>query len=578
MRVISVILRPKLKRTLISAIALATVSVLALAATGFVVRERTRDADLRLAGALLAEGDHEGARALLAPTRGAAAARGLAWCDVMARATAPAAVPPLLVDDDPFPQVVLLRRMIAEGRFASVVALADNASAAIRPKILSLEQVARLELGQAVAVDASSTTSNRLDAEIREVAELRAGGSRQILRDRRGRLLGGVDGSGRFMPSPGATELELGAWLSRIDEYWAFPGLRLSIDRELSSLARRALQGARGTIVILDVATGAVLAAESDRRTIERESPTAFVDQLLEPASIAKLITASAALRAGLEIDSEIRTHPCHGAFAVEDGNLWCPVIPGRLDGLDEALARSCNTTFARLGASVGRDGMIAEYQRFGFATASDPAQGGQRPAQGGRRPAQGGRLRFTIRTQRELAELAVGLNNSEISPLHGAQLAAVFANRGQHHPELWVNATDGALGLTPSRIAPPAATVVEEPAIAERVAIAMSAVARYGTASGLAPRGYPVAMKTGTAAEPGRGYHVNYIGYAPAAAPRYAFLVRITNRPTSLSVRRTAQVVTSRFLSALARYDGAADAPALGLDHTALVHTAAGM
>ena len=42
-----------------------------------------------------------------------------------------------------------------------------------------------------------------------------------------------------------------------------------------------------------------------------------------------------------------------------------------------------------------------------------------------------------------------------------------------------------------------------------------MRAVALYGTGTGLAPRGFPIAMKTGTAAEYRKGYHVNYIGIA---------------------------------------------------------------
>ena len=57
-------------------------------------------------------------------------------------------------------------------------------------------------------------------------------------------------------------------------------------------------------------------------------------------------------------------------------------------------------------------------------------------------------------------------------------------------------------------------------PAVARRLRQAMEAVAAFGTGAALAPPGFPVAMKTGTAAEPGHGYHVNYIGFGPLPDP----------------------------------------------------------
>jgi cell division protein FtsI/penicillin-binding protein 2 len=80
-----------------------------------------------------------------------------------------------------------------------------------------------------------------------------------------------------------------------------------------------------------------------------------------------------------------------------------------------------------------------------------------------------------------------------------------------------------------------------------------MEAVAQYGTGVGLAPPGFPVAMKTGTAAEWGRGYHTNYIGFGRANEPSVAFCVRVTNGRSSPAVTRAARDVTRRLLAALA-------------------------
>ncbi len=58
------------------------------------------------------------------------------------------------------------------------------------------------------------------------------------------------------------------------------------------------------------------------------------------------------------------------------------------------------------------------------------------------------------------------------------------------------------------------------------------------GTAARIAPASFPVALKTGTASEPGTGFHVNYIGFGPVPETRFAFAVRVTHQPSSRRVR----------------------------------------
>jgi cell division protein FtsI/penicillin-binding protein 2 len=62
----------------------------------------------------------------------------------------------------------------------------------------------------------------------------------------------------------------------------------------------------------------------------------------------------------------------------------------------------------------------------------------------------------------------------------------------------------------------------------------AMEAVTQPGgTADGMAPEGFPVAMKTGNASALGLGYHVNYVGVGPLPRPVITFCVRVTASPT---------------------------------------------
>lgn len=144
----------------------------------------------------------------------------------------------------------------------------------------------------------------------------------------------------------------------------------------------------------------------------------------------------------------------------------------------------------------------------------------------------------------RALADLAIGLENTVLTPVHAALTAVVFANDGSWvYPGLFY-ATDGFVGLSPKKIKIKnlrKVKILDEnwlPAIRD----GMRAVTRYGgTAGFIAPTGFQVYMKTGTGASYRDGYHVNYIGYVPKDQGNIAFCVRVTNKRTSFRVRRAA-------------------------------------
>jgi cell division protein FtsI/penicillin-binding protein 2 len=159
-----------------------------------------------------------------------------------------------------------------------------------------------------------------------------------------------------------------------------------------------------------------------------------------------------------------------------------------------------------------------------------------------------------TAGTERELASLGVGLDLTEITPLHAALLASVLANGEMAEPVL-LSADDGVLGVSPRPFAHRAARRILEPAWVPVLRKALEGVVEEGgTAEGVAPDSFPVVMKTGTASTPGLGYHVNYVGVGPLPRPKIAFAVRITNQPTSHRVRDSAQDVLANLLEALGR------------------------
>jgi peptidoglycan glycosyltransferase len=155
--------------------------------------------------------------------------------------------------------------------------------------------------------------------------------------------------------------------------------------------------------------------------------------------------------------------------------------------------------------------------------------------------------------TPRELASLGVGLDVVDVTPLHAALLAAAVGNDGQLPAPRLVVGSCGPLGLADRPDAPGAARPVLDAGTAARLSRAMVAVAERGTGAGLAPPGFAIAMKTGTAATPGLGYHVNYVGVAPLPEASVAFCVRVTGPRSSAGATAAGREVLRRLLAGLA-------------------------
>lgn len=383
-----------------------------------------------------------------------------------------------------------------------------------------------------------------LGARLERALAIRAGTSEPLVLDRSGEPVATRQRDGVLRPLATGTP-EVAELLARINALGAPRSdapraVRLSVDLELSRVALEALGPRQGSIVLLDPRSGAVRAAVSDAVTARTE-PSAAFEQRREPASIAKLITTAAAYRASHDADALIREMRCTGVERYGGQPLWCPWPAGPLAGLDHALAVSCNVAFANLAMRIGRERLVEEYRRWGFDAGPEALL------------AAAGRIGTQPELPRQLADLAIGLELSEITPLHAAALAAIVANGGRLAEPRLVSGGCGALGLEDAPDPLPPSRYVIDQSVAARLEQAMRAVVQYGTGSGLEPPGLPLAMKTGTAATPRIGYHVNYVGFVPAREPALAFCVRVTGRRSPRAIHADAREVAGRLFAGLA-------------------------
>jgi len=518
---------------------------IAVVAGLLVAVERVEErATLAEVGPLLVAGDGDAARELLEPLRDLPR-----LAPEVDAALAVAAVldgrRPEVVDLAPAvraaapPLALVARAAFERGDFRGALRVAELAGRLGRPAVPVVTAAALIESGRSAEARRLLPASAELPGQL----ALRVGHHLQddgepdavLLRDRDGHFLGTARDGELALVDPVRPELVPRAVAEVVAQHPGAGSVRLSLDLELADAAYRAFgRYYRGSIVLVDPRSGEILAAVSDRRSHARGGTPAF-EQRREPASISKLITTTAALRAGIDPDAELAGKYCRGHRRYDGKFLYCASIAGPLRGLDRALAVSCNVAFADLGVAVGRAGMLRELRRYGF----------DRPLG----PFPGGRIVEARGDDRQLADLSIGLEATEITPLHAALLAAVMANRGVMPAPTLVLAEDGRLGFHPRRPPHhPGRRVIDEEWLPEILG-AMEAVVEKGTARRIAPSNFPVAMKTGTASHPRYGFHVNYVGIGPHPGARIAFCVRITDQPTSRKVRTAARAVTRRLL-----------------------------
>lgn len=155
--------------------------------------------------------------------------------------------------------------------------------------------------------------------------------------------------------------------------------LMLTLDANVQNAALEALQGRKGTVAVYNYKTGEILCAVSsptfdpdNKPDIENDSDgvytgayfNRFLQSTYTPGSIFKLATTAAAL----ECIPEIRdmTFTCTGQFVLEPDMVTCGTAHGDCT-LEQALAKSCNCSFAQIALLIGRERLTECVEKYGL-------------------------------------------------------------------------------------------------------------------------------------------------------------------------------------------------------------------
>ena len=314
----------------------------------------------------------------------------------------------------------------------------------------------------------------------------------------------------------------------------------LTLSSVAQQTAKDALGDRKGSVVVLDPATGEVVALWSypsyDPSPLAAHSSKAVqaafdgynhdpgnpmlaraYRERYPPGSTFKIVTASTAIETGTANPQS--RYPVLRFLALPQSDKQLHNFGNEACGgtMADALRQSCNTTFGQIGLDLGEklvDGMKA----FGI-TDDVPFDLPEARSSG---PEAGS----FAHNKPSFANAAIGQGNVAVTPLQMAMVAAAIANGGVVMAPHVVREIRDADGRVIRRIGPTEWRRAVQPTTAAAVTQMMIDVVRRGTGTAAAIPGVTVAGKTGTAEAPGGPPHAWFIAFAPAEAPRYAIAV----------------------------------------------------
>ena len=307
-------------------------------------------------------------------------------------------------------------------------------------------------------------------------------------------------------------------------------GLQKAANQTLAWAAgREKLQFQRGSLVVLDVQNGAVLAAATypsfdlsrfrenfAQLAGQQHSPLLYrpTQAAIPPGSVFKLVTATAGLQSG-----EITTgtaYNCDGYRVYRGRRFNCVSQWGHGQvSLVEAIRDSCNVYFYEVGRRVGGERLAEWGKKFGLARRSGIRLPNRRT---GRLP-EPASLYGTL-------NLAIGQGDVLVTPLQVARMAAGLASGGRLPEVHFFRQARGANGQVVARHTGDASMVQVSDGVLQAVKRGMRQVVSNGTAEDSGLNRFRAAGKTGTASVTSNENHAWFAGYAPYGEPRVAFAV----------------------------------------------------
>ena len=351
----------------------------------------------------------------------------------------------------------------------------------------------------------------------------------RFLSGRSGRILEEIDGRGR--------QLSYSA-----DEYIAAVdggSVKLTIDASIQSFAEQAAREALSVnnakavrVLAMDPSTGEILAMvnkpdfdlndppRDDVSELTRRLRNRAVTDAYEPGSTFKILTAAAALDAGLVTPSE--GFYCSGSVTVEGGKIRCWGRPHGAETFAQALQNSCNPVFVEMGLRLGTERLYDYLDAFGIGRKTGVDIPGE---------AEGIVIARNAVKRVDIARIGFG-QSVAVTPLQLLRAVCAVINGGNLLTPYVVQEITDAAGEVVQRGETAVAGHPISAKTSETMRRLLEDVVTLGGGKNAYLPGYHVGGKTGTAqvyvdGVVSRDTHIgSFVGFAPADDPRIAVIL----------------------------------------------------
>lgn len=359
----------------------------------------------------------------------------------------------------------------------------------------------------------------------------------------------------------------LGRIISYLDQKGAKNGTSyiLTINRSVQYFVEQKLakamtdyQAESGTVVIMDVKTGGIVAmASTPNFDPNKYQEAANIDQnifvnpaiakLYEPGSIFKPVIMSAALDTGAVTPE---TENTFGNYTVVDGHeihTALDVAYGK-ENMAQILQHSDNVGMVWVGEQLGAERMYQYITKFGFLDKTnidlDTEETGNVPA-----------LKDWHNIGRATISFGQGIS---VTPIELVCAYTAIANGGIY---VYPRVADQIIlpGGEEKQIEKRVGSRIIKEETSKQVTDMMISVVESGFGKKAGVEGFKVAGKTGTAQIPKAGggyeegiYNHSFAGFAPANDPRFAMIVKLDRPKSSLYAESTAAPVFGEIASFL--------------------------
>lgn len=298
--------------------------------------------------------------------------------------------------------------------------------------------------------------------------------------------------------------------------------VHLTIDEVIQYMAEKELKNAAetfdfsgGSIIVMDSSNGDLLAMANTpaynpnkfANFSEKSWRNRAINDVFEPGSTFKIITAASALEEGVITENDILTDPGHIYVENEEISCWSRVGHGR-QTFAEVVKNSCNPGFVEVGLKMDKETFYSYIKAFGFGEQT-----------GIRLPAEAAGIipEYDRIGPVELATFSFG-HGISVTPIQLASAISAVANEGKLMRPRLVKEVDTGINSENIINEPQLVRQVISKSTADKTKELLKQVVESGTGTQAAVEGYEIGGKTGTAKHYNEDiYDSSFIGIVPA-------------------------------------------------------------